>query len=159
MPVLVMNGGRKLPSWNRPGSEGVARRAGVVDQLLSSHLMKPYIYNSKFLEPSRKKLRNALTPAEAFLWTQLKKGQLSGKKFRRQYGVGPYILDFYCPEFRLAVEVDGAPHFNVIGAELDAKRDRYLEKYGIVVLRFENREVFENLDYVLGVIRKNFERR
>jgi len=55
--------------------------------------------------------------------------------------------------------VDGAPHFNVIGAELDAKRDRYLEKYGIVVLRFENREVFENLDYVLGVIRKNFERR
>ena len=127
--------------------------------MLSSHLMKPYIYNSKFLEPNRKKLRNALTPAEAFLWTQLKKGHLSGKKFRRQYGVGPYILDFYCPEFRLAVEVDGAPHFNVIGAELDAKRDRYLEKYGIVVLRFENGEVFENLDYVLGVIRKNFERR
>ena len=100
----------------------------MVDQLLSSHLMKPYIYNSKFLEPNRKKLRNALTPAEAFLWTQLKKGQLSGKKFRRQYGVGPYILDFYCPEFRLAVEVDGAPHFNVIGAELDAKK-------GIDILR------------------------
>ena len=120
--------------------------------------MKPYIHNSKFLEPNRKELRKALTPAEAFLWTHLKKGQLSGKKFRRQYSVGPYILDFFCPELRLAVELDGAPHFNVIGAELDAKRDRYLEHHGVVVLRFENREVFEDLEFVLGVIRKNFER-
>jgi len=131
----------------------------VVDQVLYSHPMKPYIHNSKSLEPNRKELRNALTPAEAFLWTQLKKGQLSGKKFRRQYSVGPYILDFFCPEVRLAVELDGAPHFNVIGAELDAKRDRYLEEQGIVVLRFENREVFQDLENVLGVIRKNFERR
>ena len=134
------------------------RSAGVVVQLLTSHLMKPYIYTSKSLEPYRKELRNALTPAEAFLWTQLKKGQLSGKKFRRQYSAGPYILDIFCPEVRLAVELDGAPHFNVIGAELDAKRDRYLEEQGILVLRFENREVFEDLEYVLGVIRKNFER-
>jgi very-short-patch-repair endonuclease len=120
--------------------------------------MKPYIYNSKSLEPYRKELRNALTPAEAFLWTQLKKGQLSGKKFRRQYSISPYILDFFCPEVRLAVELDGEPHFNVIAAELDAKRDQYLKEQGILVLRFENREVFEDLEYVLGVIRKNFER-
>jgi len=59
---------------------------------------------------------------------------------------------------RLAVELDGAPHFNIIGQELDAKRDRYLEEKGIVVLRFENRDVFENLEFVLEVIRKNFER-
>jgi len=137
----------------------VARSAGVVDQVLYSHPMKPYIHNSKFLEPNRKELRNALTPAEACLWTQLKKRQLSGKKFRRQYSVGPYILDFFCPEVRLAVELDGAPHFNLIGQELDGKRDRYLEEQGIVVLRFENREVFENLENVLGVIRKNFEGR
>src|SRR4051812_48557812 len=92
--------------------------------------MKPYIYNSKSLEPNRKELRNALTPAEAFLWTQLKKGQLSGKKFRRQYGVGPYTLDFFCPELRLAVELDEEPHFNVIAEERDAKRDRYLLEKG-----------------------------
>jgi very-short-patch-repair endonuclease len=124
----------------------VARRAGVVDQVLLSRLMKPYIHNSNSFEPDRKALRNALTPAEAYLWTQLKKRQLSGKKFRRQYSVGPYILDFYCPKVRLAVELDGAPHFNVIRQELDAKRDRYLEERGIVVLRFENREVFENFE-------------
>ena len=131
----------------------------MVDQLLSFSLMKNYVHNSKSLEPNRKELRNALTPAEAFLWTQLKKKQLFGKKFRRQYSVGPYTLDFFCPEIRLAAELDGAPHFNVIGAEHDAKKDRYLEERGIVVLRFENREVFEDLEYVLGVIRKNFERR
>ena len=118
--------------------------------------MKPYIYNSKSLEPNRKELRNALTPAEAYLWSHLKKCQLSGKKFRRQYG--PYTLDFFCPEVRLAVELDGEPHFNVLRQELDARRDRYLEGKGIVVLRFENRVVFENLEFVLEVIRKNFER-
>jgi len=136
----------------------VARRAGVVDQLLTSHPMKRHIYNSKSLEPNRKELRNALTPAEAFLWDRLKKKQLSGKKFRRQYSVGPYTLDFFCPEARLAVELDGEPHFNVIRQELDAKRDRYLEELGIVVLRFENRDVFENLEFVLEAIRENFER-
>jgi very-short-patch-repair endonuclease len=141
-----------------PGTGGVARRAGVVDQVLSSHLMKPYIHNSTTLEPNRKELRNALTSAEAFLWDRLKKKQLSGKKFRRQYSVGPYIVDFFCPEARLAVELDGAHHFTVIGQELDAKRDLYLKEKGIVVLRFENREVFENLEFVLEVIRKNFER-
>ena len=120
--------------------------------------MKPYTYNRKSLESNRKELRNALTPAEAYLWTHLKSRQLSGKKFRRQYGVGPYTLDFFCPEIRLAVELDGAHHINIIGAERDAKKDRYLEKLDILVLRFENREVFENLEYVLGVIRKNFER-
>jgi very-short-patch-repair endonuclease len=120
--------------------------------------MKPYIHNSKPLEPNRKELRNSLTPAEAFLRTHLKKRQLSGKKFRRQYSVGPYTLDFFCPEVRLAVELDGAPHFTIIGQELDAKKDRYLEEQGIVVLRFENREVFENLEWVFGVIRKDFER-
>jgi len=130
----------------------------VVGQLLWSHPMKRYSYNSKSLEPNRKELRNALTSAEAFLWTQLKKRQLSGKKFRRQYSVGPYVLDFFCPEVRLAVELDGAAHFTVIGQELDAKRDRYLEEKGIVVLRFENRDVFENLEFVLEAIRKNFER-
>jgi len=137
----------------------VARSAGVVDQVLSSHLMKPHVHNSKSLESNRKELRNTLTPAEAFLWTQLKKGQLAGKKFRRQYSVGPYILDFYCPEMRLAVELDGAPHFNVIGQERDAIKDRYLEEQGVLVLRFENRDVFADLEYVLGVIKKNFERK
>jgi very-short-patch-repair endonuclease len=135
----------------------VARSAGVVDKVLSPHLMKPYIHNSKPLEPNRKELRNSLTPAEARLWTCLKKNQLAGKKFRRQYSIGSYTLDFFCPEFRLAVELDGAVHFNVIAAEHDAIRDAYLEKQGVRVLRFENWRVFEDLEFVLGVIRENFE--
>src|SRR4051812_26915126 len=86
----------RLPSWNRRG--GPKGRGGRSSALIP--LMKPYTYNSKSLEPNRKELRNALTPAEAYLWTHLKKGQLSGKKFRRQYGVGSYTLDFFCPEVR-----------------------------------------------------------
>ena len=131
----------------------------MVDQLLSFSLMKNYVHNSKSLEPNRKELRNALTPAEACLWTHLKMRQLSGRKFRRQYSVGRYTLDFFCPEVRLAVELDGAPHRNVIRAERDEERDQYLRELGIVVLRFENREVFEDLEYVLGVIKKNLLRR
>ncbi len=92
-----------LLSWNRRG--GPKGRGGRSSALFL--LMKPYIYNSKSLEPNRKELRNALTPAEAFLWTQLKKRQLSGKKFRRQYSVGR-TLSTFCPEVRLAVELDGA---------------------------------------------------
>jgi very-short-patch-repair endonuclease len=75
-----------------------------------------------------------------------------GKKFRRQHSVGPYILDFYCPECRLAVELDGQGHFNSMMSEYDYRRDEYLKKLNIRVVRFENRLVFENLEGVLHMI-------
>lgn len=95
----------------------------------------------------RKKLRNHLTPAEAILWKILKGRQIGGAKFRRQHSVGPYVLDFYCPELKLAIELDGEIHGRR-EAE-DERRTRYLRKVkGIEVLRFENRTVFEEMERI-----------
>jgi very-short-patch-repair endonuclease len=110
------------------------------------------IHNQQFMEPRRKELRSSLTPAEAALWKSLQRSQVNGKKFRRQHSVGNYILDFYCPECRLAVELDGQGHFNSMTWEHDCRRTEYLRKLNICVLRFENREVFESLDWVLRTI-------
>jgi very-short-patch-repair endonuclease len=103
----------------------------------------------------RKELRNSLTAAEAVLWKNLQDCRLVGKKFRRQESIGPYIADFYCPESRLIVELDGAGHNSVSGAEHDAKRTEYLRQRGLRVIRFENKAVFDDLKWVLEVIRKN----
>lgn len=69
-----------------------------------------HINNLPALRFFRKALRHNLTPAEAKLWTLLKGSQLAGRKFRRQHSVGNFILDFYCPSERLAIELDGAVH-------------------------------------------------
>lgn len=99
----------------------------------------------------RRKLRHSLTPAEAALWRVLKGRQVYGLKFRRQHSVGPYILDFYCPELKLAIELDGESH--VMREEYDERRTDYLFRVaGITVLRFENRVVFENLEQIIAEI-------
>src|ERR1039458_6925367 len=110
------------------------------------------IHNNSGLKPRRKELRSALTPAEASLWKSLQRSKVNGQKFRRQHSVGSYILDFYCPECRLAVELDGQGHFNSVKSEYDYRRSEYLKKVNIRVLRFENRLVFENLEGVLHMI-------
>ena len=98
--------------------------------------------NLKRLKQFRKNLRNNSTPAEATLWKLLKGNQL-GRKFRRQHSFGPFILDFYCPSEKLAVELDGAYHFTDEGQAYDKKRTAYLNSFGIRVIRFENVEVFD----------------
>jgi len=114
------------------------------------------IHNRKYLKQFRKDLRNNLTPAEATLWKALQRSQLEGRKFRRQHSVRNYILDFYCPKEKLAVELDGYEHFAEIGDEKDFIRDEYLKSLNIKVLRFENKDVFDNLDGVLDEIKQNF---
>src|SRR5215471_2992078 len=114
---------------------------------------RPRIHNSKASITRRRELRNNLTPAEALLWTNLKNSSLDGKKFRRQHGIGPYIVDFYCPECRVIIELDGAGHYDVMAPERDALRTLFLESLGMRVIRFENCEVMENLEVVLDVIR------
>jgi very-short-patch-repair endonuclease len=99
------------------------------------------------------KLRRNLTPAEALLWASLRKSQLDGKKFRRQHSIGSYIVDFYCPECRVIVELDGAGYTGMLNVERDDNRTKFLEKFGIEVLRFENKEVFENRERVVEAIR------
>ena len=106
-----------------------------------------------YLQTFRTELRKNLTPAEASLWKVLKGSQLEGRKFRRQHSVGDYILDFYCPAERLAVELDGQVHRSERAELYDYERRLFLNYYGILVLRFENFLVFDELEYVLGNIR------
>ncbi|HET8626181.1 MAG TPA: endonuclease domain-containing protein [Thermomicrobiales bacterium] len=97
-----------------------------------------------------KDLRQRLTPTEQALWRALQRRQVRGLKFRCQHPVGPYVLDFYCPACKLAVEVDGDVHDEQ--EEQDEARTRHLEGYGYRVLRFRNEEVLTNLDVVLEQI-------
>ena len=110
------------------------------------------LYNRRSQKPLRRRLRTEGTPAEAALWTRLKARQLGGFRWRRQFGVGPYVLDFYCPAARLAVELDGAAHEGAAAQEADAARTRHLGAVGIRVVRFENALVFARADEVLACI-------
>ena len=114
---------------------------------------KQGIYNTTKRAVHRNKLRKSLTPAEAVLWKCLQKSQLLGKKFRRQFSIDRYIVDFFCPECRLAIELDGQGHFEINVDSYEAERTKYLESCGIRILRFENKVIFENLDAVLEAIK------
>ena len=116
----------------------------------------PRFYNRASQTALRQRLRTNGTAAEARLWTLLKNAQVGGRRFRRQFGVGPYILDFYCPSERLAVELDGAVHEAPGQAEYDAARTRHLAAVGIRVVRFENRAVFEGPAGVVSAIAAAF---
>ena len=98
----------------------------------------------------RKELRSHATPAEAVLWKMLKGRNADGMKFRRQQGIGPYVLDFYCPELRLCVELDGSSHDYKY--EYDEQRTEFLQKQGIRVLRFRNEQVWQGIDSVVDEI-------
>ena len=112
------------------------------------------IHNRTEKKAKRGELRNTATTAEAALWKHLQRRALNGKKFRRQHSVGPYIVDFYCPECRLVVELDGQPHYEFIADPYEVERTAYLERLGMKILRFENRLIFEALDAVLQTIRE-----
>lgn len=111
------------------------------------------VSNRKELCEERKVLRTFGTAAEAVLWTALKAKRLDGWRWRRQFSIGGYILDFYCPKAKLCVELDGASHFTPYGLESDAARTEYLNQLGIRVLRFENRVLKESPELVIGAIK------
>ncbi|PSR54805.1 cytosine methyltransferase [Adhaeribacter arboris] len=117
--------------------------------------MQERIHNQQNLKNLRQQNRSNLTPAEAELWKHLKNSQI-GRKFRRQHSVGNYILDFYCPQEKLAIELDGRDHFTENGYERDEDRTKFLKNLHIKVLRFENKEVFEQLEGVLAEITAQF---
>jgi very-short-patch-repair endonuclease len=100
----------------------------------------------------RRALRRCGTDAEMRLWDLLRSRQLLGLKFRRQHPVGPFILDFFCAGCGLAVELDGGQHFSPEGQAHDQRRTAYLARHGVRVLRFTNRELFEEADSVLAQI-------
>jgi len=110
------------------------------------------IFNRKSEKCKRKSLRNNMPIAETVLWLKLKNKQRKGFKFRRQYSVINYIVDFYCPELKLAVEVVGDSHYFDSKIESDKKRQEYIKSKGINVLRFTNNDVYKNLAEVLSTI-------
>ena len=118
--------------------------------------MPEKLNNHKYLKEYRKELRKNPTKAESQLWKALQKSQLAGRRFRRQHSIGNYIVDFYCVNEKLIVELDGQVHDNFVNEEYDRKRTEYLENLGFKVLRFENYLVFEQLDMVLEAIKVKF---
>ena len=112
---------------------------------------KILVYNPALKEKARQ-LRNVSTKTEILLWTFLRSRQLRGYDFHRQKPIDEYIVDFFCNELMLAIEIDGVSH---IGKELyDAKRQRKLEDLGVRFLRFKDDDVFYNCDYVIKEIEK-----
>ncbi|OGY36060.1 MAG: hypothetical protein A3E36_02430 [Candidatus Andersenbacteria bacterium RIFCSPHIGHO2_12_FULL_45_11b] len=97
----------------------------------------------------RRILRKNSPSPEQRLWYFLRNKNIQNTKFRRQYAVGSYILDFYAPEVQLGVEIDGDSHFNAQAQAYDAERTKYLNDCDIQVLRFTNTEVMQNMDGVL----------
>ncbi len=97
-----------------------------------------------------RRLRSNPTGAEKRLWSKIRNKQLAGHRFRRQAPIGPYVVDFFCPEQKLIIELDGGQHANQV--EADTERTAWLESKGYRVIRFWNNEVFDNLDGVLHSI-------
>ena len=127
---------------------------GGVDVSLKEKSEEIKIFNRKEGKKIRQKLRSGnYVPAEALVWSIMKKKQLKGYKFRRQYGAGKYVIDFYCPKLKLAIEIDGQTHLDQVARIYDQERQKYIESFGIKFLRFSNYEVYEDLDAVIERIK------
>ena len=105
-------------------------------------------YRKNLKAPSRE-LRGRMTDAEQLLWERLRRKQLHGVQFYRQKPIGPYIVDFFAPGAGLIVEVDGSQHAEADHQEKDRVRDQCLADEGLLVMRFNNREVLLKIDAVL----------
>ncbi len=115
------------------------------------------INNLPHLKEHRRELRKNLTPAKAKLWNYLKNSQLDGRKFRRQHSVLDFVLDFYCPSEKLAVELGGYSAPDVTEQiQYRYEKVRVLTGYGIRLVSFESKMVFDNPDWVLEEIKKYF---
>lgn len=107
-----------------------------------------FLYNNSNFKSRRRLLRMDQTNAERKLWRLLRNKQIAGLKFFRQYSVGPYILDFYCPKRRLAVELDGNQHGEIDHRLYDQERTKYLAGHNVKVLRFWNDDINKNMAVV-----------
>ena len=97
-------------------------------------------------------LRKNMTVAELVLWKKLKDTSVFNTKFRRQHPVGIFIVDFYCHEYKLVIEIDGEIHMDETQNEYDLGRTAELEKYGFRVIRFTNNQILFNIDSVINKI-------
>ena len=99
-----------------------------------------------------RKMRKKPTAAERVLWRNLRNRQVKGYKFRRQHPIDRFIVDFYCREANLAIEVDGSVHNSREAVEYDNERQQFLEHRGLTVLRFSNTQVLCDTNNVLDIV-------
>jgi len=110
------------------------------------------IYSLVKLKERRRRLRKRSTTQENLLWEKLRNRKI-GSKFRRQHSIGGYILDFYCKEKRLLVEIDGGIHMKNEAKENDKVRDKYFRELNFKILRFKNDEIEKDIDRVVEKIK------
>ena len=131
----------------------------VAEYLVASNIpdMREHVYIP--YDPARipedlriwaREMRGSMTNAEAMMWQLLRNRRLAGAKFRRQHPLGRYILDFYCDETKLCVELDGSQHMDELA--YDKHRDQWIQSQGIQVLRFWNNQVLNETEGVMEVI-------
>ncbi len=110
-------------------------------------------YNAN-LKSIGRRLRQNLTDSERTLWMRLRGRQLLGVQFYRQKPIGDYVVDFYAPKAKLVlvIEIDGSQHFEAHHAEKDKERDGYLSGLGLMVLRFNSRQVLKETEATLEII-------
>jgi very-short-patch-repair endonuclease len=113
---------------------------------------KTHLHNAVTHKELRKNLRKNSTNPEQKLWQKIRNQQL-GIKFRRQQGIGRYIVDFYCAELNLVIEVDGDSHFTDDAIEYDLERNEFMKGLGIRILRFTNDQINQSLDEVLEILK------
>ena len=116
------------------------------------------LFNRTKEKTTRKMLRKNMPEPEVILWSKLKGKNLNGFKFRRQYSVDKFVIDFYCPKLKLAIEVDGDSHYSDNAEVRDRERQYIIESFGISFLRFTNKEIYENIDGVMVRIIQNVEK-
>ncbi|HEY6530244.1 MAG TPA: endonuclease domain-containing protein [Cellvibrionaceae bacterium] len=109
------------------------------------------IFNRKLQKPLRQEMRKTASPIERLLWAKIRGGQL-GVKFRRQHGIGPYSVDFYCPAAQLIIELDGESHYWQGKQEYDQLRSEFIQAQGLKILRFTNLDITHNIEGVLNRI-------
>ena len=110
-----------------------------------------YKKNLKILS---RNLRQKSTDAERLLWSKIRRKQIKNYQFFRQKPIGPYIVDFYCKEVKLVIEVDGGQHYEESNIRIDKKREKFLENLGLKAMRFTNIDVLKNIEAVVNKIYK-----
>ena len=110
-------------------------------------------YNKQTEKSNRRILRKKSTEAEILLWQKLRGRKILGLKFRRQYSVAQFVLDFYCPEKKFAIELDGKIHDKKDIKNHDENRDGYINNFGIKIIRIKNEMVLDDIDKVLELIK------
>ena len=113
------------------------------------------LYNRQQEKEKRRDLRQSETIAESNMWSQLRNRGCLGLKFKRQFSIDKYIIDFYCPEYKIAIELDGNVHELENVKKYDAQRQKYLEDYGIHFIRITNEEYLGNPNKAFEKIENN----